>query len=177
MHPARFPDAAADHGHAVLIGADGSQSDAAGLGGQHHGDLADVKITSELVRQFLHEGGVHPMVQKPVYLDDVAGQDTALPTDALFQCFHDLHSFIISRWYSTILTLFCPISGGKTIGRKTKLFLVFLPVFVSSPSSEAHLNAGISCPLRSRQTAGPPGSEARPAGRTDPRCGAGSRSP
>ena len=40
-----------------------------------------------------HQFGVHPVVEKTVHLDDVAGQDLALLPDALLEQLHYNHPF------------------------------------------------------------------------------------
>ena len=85
-----------DHGHAVPFGADGGQGDAAGLGGEHQGDLADVEQPGELVGDVAHQGRIDPVVQKSVDLDDAAGQDPALAEDAIFQRLHGVTSFLFA---------------------------------------------------------------------------------
>jgi len=37
-----------------------------------------------------HQGGVDPVIQKTVHLDDVAGQNFALPGNAVLQFLHEL---------------------------------------------------------------------------------------
>ena len=77
-----------DHRHAVALGADRGQRDTARLGGQHHRDVLHVEILGELIRQLAHQGGVDAVVQEPVDLDDVSGENPALRADALLELFH-----------------------------------------------------------------------------------------
>ena len=76
------------HGNAVFLGTHRGQRDAAGLRRQHHGDVLHIEILGELIGQLAHKGGVHPVIQETVHLDDVAGQDLTFPADALLQQFH-----------------------------------------------------------------------------------------
>ena len=87
------------HGHAVALGADRRQGDAAGLGGEDHGDIAHVEQAGEFVGDPAHQGGVHPVVQEAVNLDDAAGQDPALAEDAFFQLLHGVTPFLFRYVY------------------------------------------------------------------------------
>ena len=73
-----------NHGLAPFESADGSQGDAAGLGGEDHVHLRQVKDPGEFVRQLAHEGAVYTVIQKAVNLDDTAGQNLALAADSIF---------------------------------------------------------------------------------------------
>ena len=108
-----------DHGHAVLLGADGSESDAAGLCGQHHRDILDVKIFGKFLRHGAHQGGVHAVVQESVHLDDIAGEHAALLQDTLFQLLHRRH------FLSKVLVPYCPIFRGKATGKIEEYFSAF----------------------------------------------------
>ena len=71
-----------------VVGHDGGQGDAAGLGGEDHGHLIHVEVLAELRGDVIHQVRVDAVVQKAVHLDDVAGQHLALFHDALFQFLH-----------------------------------------------------------------------------------------
>ena len=70
------------------MGHDGGQGDAAGLGGEDHGDLVHVEVLAELLGDVVHQFGVNAVVQEAIHLDDVAGQHLALFHDAVFQFLH-----------------------------------------------------------------------------------------
>ena len=77
-----------DHGLAEAVSHHGGEGDAGGLRRQDDGDTAHVEAATELVRDVLQKLGVHPVVQEAVHLDDVAGEDFALPYDAILQLLH-----------------------------------------------------------------------------------------
>ena len=55
---------------------------------QNDRDLAGVEILGELVCDVLEQTGVDAVIEETVDLDDVAGQDSALATDALLKKLH-----------------------------------------------------------------------------------------
>ncbi|SCI96105.1 Uncharacterised protein [uncultured Blautia sp.] len=71
-----------------VVGHDGGQGDAAGLGGEDHGDLVHIEVFAELLCDMVHQLRVDAVVQKTIHLDDVAGQHLALFHDAVFQFLH-----------------------------------------------------------------------------------------
>ena len=71
-----------------MLGNDGGQGDAAGLCGEDHGDLVHVEVLAELFGDVIHQFGVDAVIQKTVYLDDIAGKDLALLDDSVFQLLH-----------------------------------------------------------------------------------------
>ena len=77
-----------DHGLVEVVGHDGGQGDAAGLGGENHGDLIHIEIFAEFLGNMAQQLRVDAVVQKTIHLDDVAGQHLALFHDAVFQFLH-----------------------------------------------------------------------------------------
>ena len=71
-----------------MLGHDGGQGDAAGLGGEDHGDLVHVEVLAELLGDVVHQLRVDAVVQEAVHLDDVAGQHLALFHNAVLQFLH-----------------------------------------------------------------------------------------
>ena len=72
------------------MGADGGQCDAAGFRRQNQRHLAQVKMMGKFVGDVLHQLCVNAMVQKSVYLDDVAGQNLTLFENALLELLHSV---------------------------------------------------------------------------------------
>ena len=79
-----------DHRDAIFVGAHSRQRDAAGLGGEDQVDLADVEDPGEFIGHPGHELAVDTVVQKPVDLHDVSGQNLALLLDALLEFLHNV---------------------------------------------------------------------------------------
>ncbi len=77
-----------------VVGHDGGQGDAAGLGGEDHGDLVHIEMFAEFLGDMAHQLRVDAVVQKTVHLNDVAGQNLALLDDALFQFLHIVLSLV-----------------------------------------------------------------------------------
>ena len=127
-----------DHGDTISLGADRGQSDTAGLGGQHHRDILYIKILGKFVRNSAHQSRIHPVIEKTVHLDDVPGENTPLPLDAILQLLHDHH--FLSKSISTIL----PDFSGKSNREKCRISRCFLPIFVGFTGGKAGLISSIS---------------------------------
>ena len=77
-----------EHGLVEVVGHDGGQGDAAGRGGEDHGDLVHIEVFAELLCDMVHQLRVDAVVQKAIHLDDVAGQDLAFAANAFLEQFH-----------------------------------------------------------------------------------------
>jgi len=77
-----------DHGLMETGGNGSGKSNAAGLGGENHGDLIHIEIFAEFLGNMAQQLRVDAVVQKTIHLDDVAGQHLALFHDAVFQFLH-----------------------------------------------------------------------------------------
>ena len=76
------------HGHAVALGAYSGKGNATGLGGQHQSNVADVKILGKFVCDLAHKGGVYPVVQKTIHLDDISRKHPAFLANPILQQLH-----------------------------------------------------------------------------------------
>ena len=83
-----------DHGLMETGGNGSGKSNAAGLGGENHGDLIHIEIFAEFLGNMAQQLRVDAVVQKTVHLNDVAGQNLALLDDALFQLLHIVLSLV-----------------------------------------------------------------------------------
>jgi hypothetical protein len=87
------------HGYAEFERAYRTKRDARCFYGEYGSEAFEWEKPLELVCELIHECHVDAVVQKTVYLDDVAGQYPRLAADAFFEKLHIQPSFSIQNFF------------------------------------------------------------------------------